>query len=40
MCIYVKTWMDLCCSDVYIIHDLVFSPEIGINRSEIKSVIT
>ena len=40
MCIYVKTWMELRCSGVNIIQDLVFLPEIVINRSEIKSVIT
>ena len=36
MCVYVKTWMDLRCSDVYIIYDSVCLPKIGLNRSEIK----
>ena len=36
VCIYVKTWMDLRCSDVYIIWDSECSPKIGIDRSETK----
>ena len=36
MCIYVKTWMDLRCSDVNIIQDLEYLPVIIINRSGIK----
>ena len=35
MCIDVKTWMDLRCSDVNIIWDLEYSPVIAVNQSEI-----
>ena len=35
MCIYVKTWMDLRCSDVHIIWDSVCSPKLA--QTEVRS---